>query len=308
MTVDEIIESTIEMLTSPAEHAAVTRMDQYMALIACARPVIERARSRFHLRCNTTATINSSQLRATSFSICVGGVACGTIRIGSSGSAEFKIKGVNKAFASLGSELQARWIPWADERVRRYLDSCETVAEQRFQRREQAIQAAFLDAMLGRTVRRKDQLRDFQPVALGGVPIQLPVPVRPRGKHESKTPGHLDVLARHSQGRLAVFELKQPQRAASRGALRQAVAYAASLEWLMRRDAMRPLYWSAFGSRRTTQMPQFHACAVVPMEARNDLLSEWDELETGNRAGIRLGVYVYSHRDRRLTIWSVARV
>lgn len=296
--VDEIVTATNVTLSAAVE--AVARVDACIELIALARENIERARATFHLRLNTTAAITATQAATSTFSICVTGVTCGTLRVGRSGTAEFRVGSeVNEQFAQEAGALRG-WIPWADAKVRAYIDRCEAIANRVFQKREQTIQAAFLDLMRGRTLRTKTHLRNFQPIALAGVPIQLPAPVAPRGKQGSRTLGHLDVLARYGKGHLAVFELKQPRRGVGRGALRQAVQYAASLRWLMSRDQARPRYWAAFGSRWTTHVPRLHAYAVVSEEDSPDLLAEWRELELSNQAELALGVYVYSHRTGQL--------
>lgn len=77
-------------------------------------------------------------------------------------------------------------------------------------------------------------LRGIQPVLYANAPFQFPVPFAPSGGTVKLGNGNIDVLARVTQSRLAVWELKRPHENLSCKAHIQAYAYALTLLKMLR--------------------------------------------------------------------------
>jgi hypothetical protein len=78
-------------------------------------------------------------------------------------------------------------------------------------------------------------LRGIQPVTLGGLPFQFPVPISGNTGVPKVTNGHIDILARRGTGKgtkISVWELKRPTITAH--AIEQAYIYSVSLLKMLR--------------------------------------------------------------------------
>jgi hypothetical protein len=193
-------------------------------------------------------------------------------------------------------------LEWGKAEVRWFVAECVRHAREKYASREARIQELLFRQMYGGGRRKTGFLRGFQPVLFGGVPFQLPSPVRPRGSSGGfgEQQGHSDLVARsREQGRLVVFEIKRPAASSSEciGALEQAVRYAAALDYLMRRDEHCAAYWRLLGSQRERHAPKFSAIAFLNERAstkcEGELRAKLAELRAGNSRNYGLNVMHY---------------
>jgi hypothetical protein len=156
------------------------------------------------------------------------------------------------------------------------------------------VQLMLID-LLRRERRETSELKGHRSVLYcGRFPIQLALPVTPRGKSESTSDGHLDLLVRREDRKvLSVFEIKRPGASDAVESLAQAVEYAAALWHLTRDPEVRRAVWSLAGSGQTEQ-PRFEAVAVVEQghEVEHELQGAAHML--GALADISLRALLYS--------------
>src|SRR5204863_44774 len=158
-------------------------------------------------------------------------------------------------------ETNADRLDWRHRSVRQYLEAAAGRIRQR--PREAYIESAFLAELAVSRGPKQDLLRKHQPVRLGRLPFQFPLPVS--GRAEPRLPrraaaGHVDVLARGAGG-LRVFEVKRPGADDAGHALAQAVAYAAALRLLL---SKRPeVYLPMLGYSSARRSLRIDAVALV---------------------------------------------
>lgn len=158
--------------------------------------------------------------------------------------------------------------------------------------KEMMVQLMLID-LLRSEPRETSALKGHRPVLYcGRFPIQLALPVTPRGSSESTSDGHLDLLVRRKARKvLSVFEIKRPGAGDAVESLAQAVEYAAALWHLTRDPEVRRAVWSLAGSGQTEQ-PRFEAVAVVEEGHEHELQAAATRL--GALADISLRALLYS--------------
>lgn len=158
--------------------------------------------------------------------------------------------------------------------------------------KEMMVQLMLID-LLRNEPRETSALKGHRPVLYcGRFPIQLALPVTPRGSSDSTCDGHLDLLVRREDRRvLSVFEIKRPGAGDAVESLAQAVEYAAALWHLTRDSEVRRAVWSLVGSGQTEQ-PRFEAVAVVEEGDEHELQAAAKRL--GALADISLRALLYS--------------
>jgi len=101
---------------------------------------------------------------------------------------------------------------------------------------EHSIESEFLRHMKNPTASKfHGTLRGIQPVTLGGLPFQFPVPISGCKGVPKVTNGHIDILARRGTGKgtkISVWELKRPTITAH--AIEQAYIYSVALLKMLR--------------------------------------------------------------------------
>jgi hypothetical protein len=237
-------------------------------------------------------------------------VDCGFIRFEPGGRRMFRPS--PKFLNYWKSESDKPTLEWGEGGVSRFVAACESHAREKYWPRESRIQERLFQQMYGGGRSKTGILRGLQPVLFGGVPIQLALPVRPRGTlgEHGKQKGHSDLVARSREhGRLVVFEIKRPDAGSSEcvGALEQAVTYAAALDYLMSRNEHRVAYWRLLGSQRNLRhAPKFSAVAFLNEKGstgcEGKLRAKLAELRAGNSRSYDLSVMRYREAGDGLEI------
>ena len=141
-----------------------------------------------------------------------------------------------------GMTLLPREYPWRNveaKEFRRHFRSLEHREYHSSVNEEHRIESEILQHMKNRTGSKfNGTLRGIQPVTLGGLPFQLPVPISghtgiPQLRKNSH--GNIDILARRGTGRgtrISVWELKRPDEEAQ--AIKQAYIYSVTLLKMLR--------------------------------------------------------------------------
>jgi hypothetical protein len=269
-------------------------------------------RKRLRQRPETQLYVNASNVREVAMrstvelSVRVRGIECGTVSVGSSGDRKFRTTSrKGSPFLDCGGE-HANGCEWSHAAVADYIEAASkelgapaVKTDRKVQRRPEAdVESAFLRALLT----TRDSWRGTQqPVCLKGMPLQVAVPIS-----ASDTPkigdGHIDVLARLGRGGkgLRVYEVKAPE-ASGDTALHQAVAYAATLRFLLTNNQAAPRWWTFLGwDHAPKKLPRFEAFAVVADTKRNrELVAAArqqlgvESTGTGNTPGIHFGALFY---------------
>lgn len=244
------------------------------------------------LRARTTARFYTSESQISrstvTLSVRIGGVQCGTLVLKSAGDRVFRP--MNAKRFGLSPDLLKSGAQWGNRRVRGLLQSAAdnvfptaagdvSVAE-----RESMIEAELLKAVQKR--RSQDRpacLRLYQPVLYplkGGLPFQFPLPISARNRPPrlavGSASGHVDVLARKGSGKcLRVFEVKCGKADDVSHALDQAVAYCATIQYLLRRTEESATFYSVMGFQgKPARRPSLEAVAVVEDTDNNRSLIE----------------------------------
>jgi len=298
-TIDSIVGEVVTNLSEPAGPARVRDMDDLVKRLNGAAEMLRRTRARLRARPGMSFAVNTTQAQGETLkiSVRVHGVDCGVVVFEKAGRMFRPSGNFKKQWSSHMTISDQKTLEWGEAAVAEFVKACGCEANSRdYGGRESSIQELLFRAMNeGGT---KNILRGFRPVLFGGVPIQIPLPVTPRSRAEEsgRHKGHIDVLAR-SHGRLVVFEVKRPRLKEPSGALKQAVTYAAALDYLMSREEHRAAYWQLFGSRRgKDHVPRFSAVAFLDVEggaSEEDLTAEIKELLLNNSKGYDLIVMLY---------------
>ena len=247
------------------------------------------------------------------------GATLGTIAIGKRGRRTFRpAAGLKAAWDSTGTSSE----DWADPKVRRFLkNAAQEISEGKHPGlvgaegdKESVIEAEFISAL--RRHPKPSALAHNALVlypAAGGMPLQFPVPHRPRaktveaGESARKTLGHSDVLARHGRGpnsALRVFELKRPDAPDTDHALVQALEYAAALRKVWRENPKIAELWG-YESRGASSGLKFEATAVVLDTVQNrDALRASRTRLIRDGGDIELSLLFYTWDQRRVSKWS----
>jgi hypothetical protein len=301
-TIDSIVGQVFKNLSeTDAGRERVRNMDDLVQRLNGTAPRLLPERARLRARPGMSFSVNTTQAKrgTLKISVRVHGVDCGVVVFEKAGRMFEPSGNFKKQWSSHKKTVDQKALEWGEAAVAEYIEACGCEANSRdYGGRESSIQELLFRAMNeGGT---KEILRGFRPVLFGRVPIQIPLPVTPRSRAEKsgKHKGHIDVLAR-SHGRLVVFEVKRPGAGFKErnGALKQAVRYAAALDYLMSREEHRAAYWQLFGSRRgKDHVPRFSAVAFldeVGGASEEDLTAELKELLLSNSKGYDLSVMLY---------------
>ncbi len=130
---------------------------------------------------------------------------------------------------------------------------------------EHRIESRIIHEMLKKS-RKKFQgtFRQIQPVTIGGVPLQWPLPISASSGEPKKGIGHIDILARRRFGgkvNLSLWELKAPDN--YKNPLREGYIYAVTLLKILR-DTPEGIYWyNVFGFKKNTTLPPQLTIEVV---------------------------------------------
>jgi hypothetical protein len=307
MTIDGIVDEVFRKLADTAKgRRRVSETDALVKRLNEANDNLRQKRNSLRSRPGISFSVNTTQAQRdpVEISVRIHGVDCGVVVFDDAGRMFSPSKNFRQHWVSDKPAGQRLVLEWGTADVARFIKTCRREAVSReYGRRESSIQDSLFRAMKGGGG-KKTVVRGFQPVLFGGVPIQIPLPVTPRGSAEhGRHKGHTDILARAlPHGRLVVFEIKRPgaTRAECIGALKQAVEYAAALDYLMNRPTQREcraLYWRLFGSRRgEAHVPNFLAVAFLKAgdpKLENALQGQIEELHRGNRRGYNLDVMFY---------------
>jgi len=282
----------------------VADVDEIVGHLNAVADKLRRRRMTLRSRPGISFSVNTTQAKRDplELSVRVHGVDCGVVVFGDAGRMFSPSTNFKQQWIASRKITEPAVLEWGNLGVARFIAACRREADLRkYARRESSIQDSLFRAMEGGG-RKKVVLRGFQPVLFGGVPIQIPLPVTPRGsKEHGKHKGHTDILARTlPHGQLVVFEVKRPgaSRAECVDALEQAVKYAAALDYLMTRDGHRASYWRLFGSRRgEAHVPSFSAVALLRVgdpKLEKAVQDQLDELVTGSS---RYGLSVMFYRE-----------
>lgn len=297
MTIDSIVSEVTDQLTKPgAGRERVEKIDRLVEHLN--ERDLRAARALLRARPGISFSVNTTQARSDrlTISVRVQGVDCGYVVF----EQPERIFRPSKTFKQHWKSDKLA-LEWHEPLVAKFLADCVRDADVRFAQREASIQEWLFRAMNGVGTKKTGYMRGVQPVLFGGVPIQIPSPVTPRGAPEKLGMGHSDLLARsRKRGRLVVFEVKRPDASSKEcvGALAQAVMYAAALDYLMSRKEHRTAYWRLLGSRRGPHHePSFQAVAflndAVDVRCEVALRAKLDELLDGNSSKYDLSVMLY---------------
>jgi hypothetical protein len=309
VTIDAIADEVTDRLTALAEgRGRVERMDLLVARLNDRD--LRAARSSLRARAGVSFSVNTTQAQRgrPTLAVRAHGVDCGFLSFNRSAERTFRMFRPSARYRH--HWRHGRELEWSDARVRHFVEECVVEATRKYSSRESRIQELLFRAMRG-AGRKTDGLRGFQPVLFGGVPLQLPLPVTPRGEQEpGKHQGHSDVLARSRRhGELVVFEVKRPaaNRGECRAALKQAVTYAAALEHLMSREEHRGDYWRLLGSRRGPRhKPSFRVVAFLDAHGsaryESELRAERNDLLRSNRRNYDLSVMLYQRSSESIEV------
>lgn len=220
------------------------------------------------------------------------GRSCGYVTLGRTEHRPFRPRNFKSDYEQ---PVGGRPREWDDPKVLEYL---RTAAPKAFKKISEAtVESGLIREMLAKNrssggTPKQDLLREHQPVLLAGVPFQFPLPIVARKTVEiasGNAGGHADVLARANRGgntHLRVFEVKRPGANDVAHALDQAIAYCATIEYLVQRCGN--VYLPAFEmSPRRSRLP-IDAVAFVHVAQREHVA----------RAAERLG-----RRGRRFGLW-----
>jgi len=227
-------------------------------------------------------------------SVRVRGIECGIVRLGLAGKRVFGPTN-RHVFRNCDADA-ADGCEWGEPAVKRYIEAVDVASATA--KPEAEIEAALVVAMKksGETWRGVQQ-----PVCLAGLPFQVPLPVAASSGPPKLGDGHIDVLARveHGARALRVYEVKAPGAPARavRGALAQAVVYAAALRRVLGQGAASEPWWRLIGfDGPPVRRRRFEAWAVVEDTPRNREIVE-DEIRklcTTKDPGLMLDCLYYS--------------
>jgi hypothetical protein len=307
MTIDTIVDEVFKDLRDTDEgRKRVGDVDRLVGRLNAAADKLRRKRTTLRSRQGISFSVNPTQAKhdPLEISVRVHGVDCGVVAFGDAGRMFSPSKNFKQLWIAGKKTADRQALEWGNPIVARFIEGCRREADLRkLGRRESSIQDSLFRAMEGGG-RKKAVLRGFQPVLFGSVPIQIPLPVTPRGsKERGRHKGHTDVLARTlPHGQLVVFEVKRPgaSHAECIGALEQAVRYAAALDYLMNRPEQpecRAIYWRLFGSRRgEAHVPTFSAVAFLKAghsKLEKALQDQHEQLLSSTRGGYTVSVMLY---------------
>lgn len=278
MTVNAIV-SKVEELLAGGGHPRAERLtdllrrllDQKESLNKHVRRLGRRPDVAFYL------AVGAVKTKRIDVDVRIVGQSCGTIRLDSGTDRLFKPKNHTNLWGGSPEPLE-----WRDPRVRKYLDDAAKWIKQK--QREATVESAFLVELgRSRSIEKQRFLWHHQPVHLGRLPFQFPLPISAHGAEpclpKRTSAGHSDVIARRSGGRLRVFEVKKPGARDAIHALAQAVAYAATLRLLLVKWPR--IYLPMLGYSPTHASPRIDAVALVDdrdrkraRQAAEHLLSE----------------------------------
>jgi hypothetical protein len=205
----------------------------------------------------------------------IAGESCGRIQLGAAHSRYFEPRNHEVLWRANPVRLE-----WRDRRVRRYLE--EAAERIKAKSREATVESAFLVELAVSRGAKQPILRRHQPVRLGGLPFQFPLPVSAcRGVTLPKGvgAGHADVLARGARG-LRVIEVKKPDATDADHALTQAVGYAATLRLLLEESPH--IYLPMLGYSPTRRPPRIDAVALVHQRSREKVVRAAQYLGSDN--------------------------
>jgi len=280
MTVNTIVSKVAELLAGGEGHRRAEHLTDLFRQLLAEKESLNKHVRRLGRRPDAAfyLAVGAVKTKRVDVDVRIAGQSCGTLRLDS---------GTDRLFAPAKNHTDL-WggspgpLEWRDPRVRKYLDDAAKRIKQK--QREATVESAFL-VELGRlrSIEKQRFLWHHQPVRLGQLPFQFPLPISAHGAEpclpKGSSAGHADVIARRSRGRLRVFEVKKPGARDAIHALAQAVAYAATLRLLL---AKWPgVYLPMLGYSPTPASLRIDAVALVgdgdrkrAREAAEHLLSE----------------------------------
>jgi hypothetical protein len=302
-TTDDVVAGVRELLESRAGQRQVARVVGYLDALNQTAEKLPNARAVIRERDGSAffATVGNLVAKRPVLDVRIQGHLVGEVRLNGKGARMFHAARRYKEHLPEGA------FEWGKPQVRAFLESFAPVQTPKIT--EALVQAQLFRAMAVRTGNEKCRhLMRHQPVLMLGLPFQFPMPISASGARpevaKDDALGHADVIARFGSGhRLRVFEIKKPQGKA-RFAVRQAVAYAAALQWLLehhRATMLRALEFGgnpkklpidawAFvesssvnealrGARELNRANQHHALAVMPYRVSGTTLDVLDKIE-----------------------------
>jgi len=139
---------------------------------------------------------------------------------------------------------------------------------------EHHIESEFLRHMKDPTGKKfNGTLRGIQPVMLGGLPFQFPLPISGNTGEPKLTNGNIDILARRGTGKgtkISIWELKRPKTTAH--AISQAYIYSVTLLKMLRTPVSGDIWYQdiiGFGSKVPDKLTIESVVAVSIADDRN---------------------------------------
>ena len=202
-TIDTIVEEVTRALAeTEAGRKQVRAMDTLVERLNQTAESLRQKRASLRTRSGISFSVNTTQAQGDPLKISarVSGVDCGVVVFEQAQRIFWPSSNFTDQWHSDKETCDQKALAWGEPAVARFIKACGCEADVRkYDGRESSVQEWLFRAMKG-DGRKKTQLRHFQPVLFGGVPIQIPLPVTPRGRSGSeergKHKGHSDVLAR----------------------------------------------------------------------------------------------------------------
>ena len=231
-----------------------------------------------------------------------------------------KTAAVNTRFCGIGLTGKYPWRASESQAFRKHFRSLEhREYHDSVHSEEHHIESEFLRHMKDPAGRSKfnGTFRGIQPVTLGGLPFQFPVPISGCKGVPNFTNGNIDILARRGAGkgtRISVWELKRPwelkRRNTTGHAISQAYIYSVTLLKMLRTHQSGDIWYRdiiGFGSKVPDRLVIESVVAVSIADDRNRRAFE-DKLrafKSNNRLSIgndTIKLYMAHYRKDPLTV------
>ena len=296
-TVNGIVSSVEDLLRQPDGQQKITTLTRHFARIVEHTREIRAQVIRVRPRPGIAFYVDVGRARPSlDMDVRYAGQSCGRIRLRSRNDRFFFPSSKHR---DLWGADTPRSLEWRDRRVRIYLDRAASRIAGEY--REAEAESALLVELAKRDGRRKQPLLlGHQPVRIAGLPFQFPLPLRVRGSlrlAKGNAAGHVDVLARTRRG-LRVIEVKKPGVKDADHALSQAVAYAATLRYLLQLAPSRHVYFRLLGYSTPRNSLPMEAVALVHESARKQATEEAKRLGSENDH-FGLCLMFYKRGDRK---------